>query len=92
VNVLPDGATDLACRFAGMHDGEISDRFDGVSTTGELPAIEGATSFACDLSQAIVEGTHLICTGRVHCVTQGAAIPLTYLAGNYQTLTPQEGR
>jgi flavin reductase (DIM6/NTAB) family NADH-FMN oxidoreductase RutF len=91
VNVLPDGASDLAGRFAGMHDDQVVDRFDGVAVTGALPAIEGATTFACDLSQSIVEGTHLICIGRVVDVTLGGDVPLTYLAGSYQTLTPKEG-
>jgi len=91
VNVLPDGASDLAARFAGFHDAEVANRFEGLSVSGDLPAIEGATSFACDLTQSVVEGTHLICIGRVTDVTLGAAVPLTYLAGAYQALTPMEG-
>jgi flavin reductase (DIM6/NTAB) family NADH-FMN oxidoreductase RutF len=91
VNILPDGEANLAARFAGFHDAEIVDRFEGLPVSGDLPAIEGATSFACDLSQSIVEGTHLICIGRVVDVTLGAPVPLTYLAGAYQELSPKEG-
>lgn len=90
VNVLPEGSAKLAARFAGQHDEYIADRFDGLSVSGDLPAIEGATSFLCDLAQSVVEGTHLICIGRVVDVTLGAEIPLTYLAGEYQTLTSKE--
>ena len=91
VNVLPDGAADIAARFAGLHDAKVCDRFEGLSIAGDLPAIKGATSFACDLTQSIVEGTHLICIGRVVDVILGAAVPLTYLAGAYQELKSKEG-
>ena len=83
VNVLPDTASDIADRFAGKHDDAINDRFDGV----DMPGLPGATSLGCELAQTVVEGTHLICIGRVTDVTLGAELPLTYLAGKYVTLT-----
>jgi flavin reductase len=83
VNVLPDGASEIADRFAGKHDCNVSDRFDGLPLNGHFP---GATSLNCALTQQVVEGTHLICIGRVEGVTLGMGPPLTYLAGKYHTL------
>ncbi len=90
VNVLPDGASRIANRFAGLDDTDVTDRFDGMPVWGDVPAISGATSLVCELSQTTVEGTHLICIGRVTEVSLGADVPLTYLAGRYHTLTQSE--
>jgi flavin reductase (DIM6/NTAB) family NADH-FMN oxidoreductase RutF len=83
VNVLPDGATEIADRFAGKHDCNVSDRFEGLPLNGHFA---GATSLSCALTQQVVEGTHLICIGRVEGVRLGTGLPLTYLAGKYHTL------
>lgn len=90
VNVLPEGASGIANRFAGMDDSDVADRFDGMPVWGDVPGISGATSLNCELSQTTLEGTHLICIGRVSEVSLGADIPLTYLAGRYATLTRNE--
>lgn len=90
VNVLPDGASGMAERFAGKEDAWIADRFDGISVRGTVPEIPGATSLNCTVSQAVEEGTHLICFGRVTEVTLGPDLPLTYLAGQYRPLATQE--
>jgi flavin reductase (DIM6/NTAB) family NADH-FMN oxidoreductase RutF len=87
VSVLPDGAMHIAERFAGLHDSTVSDRFEGIETSGELHGISGATLLSCTLSQAVEEGTHLVCMGRVQNVVLGADMPLTYLAGRYHSLT-----
>lgn len=87
VSVLPDGAEHIAERFAGLHDSTVADRFDGIETSGDLHGITGATILSCTLSQAVLEGTHLVCMGRVSDVTVGATMPLTYLAGRYHPLS-----
>jgi flavin reductase (DIM6/NTAB) family NADH-FMN oxidoreductase RutF len=87
VSILPDGAKHIAERFAGMHDSTVADRFEGIETSGALHGITGATILSCTLSQAVEEGSHLVCMGRVQDVTLGANLPLTYLAGRYHPLS-----
>ena len=87
VSILPDGAKHIAERFAGMHDSTVADRFEGIETLGALHGIAGATILSCTLSQAVEEGSHLVCMGRVQDVTLGANLPLTYLAGRYHPLS-----
>ncbi|MEP3053173.1 flavin reductase family protein [Ascidiaceihabitans sp.] len=92
VNVLPDHASYIADRFAGRHDTFIQDRFEGMDVTGPdfgpVHGLAGATSLQCQLTQAVMEGTHLICIGRVTQIALGSEMPLTYLAGQYQTSVP----
>ncbi|WP_234417048.1 flavin reductase family protein [Loktanella sp. Alg231-35] len=83
VNILPAEASAIADRFAGKDDADLTDRFDGIETTGDVPEIAGATSLKCTVTQTVTEGSHLICFGRVTDVTLGRDIPLTYLAGEY---------
>ena len=90
LNVLPDGASGIANRFAGLDDADVTDRFDGMPVWGDVPCISGATSLACKVRQTTQEATHLICIGRVTEVTLGADLPLTYLAGRYHRLTQSE--
>jgi flavin reductase (DIM6/NTAB) family NADH-FMN oxidoreductase RutF len=92
VNVLPQDRSDLANRFAGRDDHLLDDRFDGVAIRtdcGAAPEIEGATTFAGVVDQAIAAGSHRIFICRVQSVRSGEAAPLTYLNGSYQTLVPQ---
>lgn len=89
LNVLPAGASDIADRFAGRHDAEIEDRFDGVSISGRVPGLVGATTLCCTLTQAVEAGTHLVCIGEVNEVELGADMPLTYLAGRYHPLSSE---
>ena len=90
LNVLPDGAEDIAARFAGQHDDAVTDRFDGIDHSGALPGFAGATALRCTLTQSVTEGTHLICFGRVAEVTMGAGPPLTYYAGQYRSVAEKE--
>lgn len=90
VSVLPDGAAHIAERFAGMHDAQMPDRFEGIVTSGPMHGITGATVLTCTLSQAITEGTHLVCMGRVQDVILGTVMPLTYLNGRFRPWLQQE--
>ncbi|MEQ8655517.1 MAG: flavin reductase family protein [Kiloniellales bacterium] len=92
VNILPAGATGIADRFAGRHDSQVLDRFDGMPVSGSVPHLDGATSLMCTLSQAVPAGTHQVCIGVVNEVDQGADLPLTYLAGRYGQISCSESR
>ncbi|NNK78035.1 MAG: flavin reductase family protein [Litoreibacter sp.] len=90
VNVLPQGATDIAERFAGAHDGAIIDRFDGIECEGgAAPAIAGATVLSCRTVQEMHSGSHRIFVGHVHALYGGVERPLTYLNGAYHSVVPQ---
>ena len=92
VNVLPRAREDIANRFAGCDDKRVSDRFEGIACVdsgGPVPAIAGATSFHCDLSDSLDSGSHRIFVGRVKRVVEGAPEPLTYLNGGYHRVVPQ---
>ena len=85
LNVLAQDARHVAMRFAGMHDAEVADRFEGVDAD-----LAGATALRCDLVQVTEQATHLICIGAVQEVSLGSDQPLTYLGGRYGTVTGQE--
>lgn len=90
LNILPDGARQIADRFAGKDDATVADRFDGIDVHGTVPTLAGATSLNCQVTQMVQQGTHLICFGGVTDVTMGSDIPLTYLAGQYRPLATEE--
>ncbi len=90
VNILPAGATRIADRFAGRHDADISDRFEGLPISGTVPHVKGATSLLCRLDQAVAAATHLVCIGLVEEVDKGTELPLTYLAGRYRQIACEE--
>ena len=91
INILAQGTKHFADRFAGVHDFEISDRFDGIEVdrlSDAVPQLPGSTVLVCDVDQCIDSGSHKIVIGRVLSVTNGAKHPLTYLDGNYHQVTP----
>ncbi|WP_439526260.1 flavin reductase family protein [Roseovarius mucosus] len=93
VNILPEGSTDIADRFAGRHDGWITDRFSGIDcygTPGTAPLIEGATGFACDLAQSVPSGSHLIVIGHVTSVFDAGTAPLAWRDGGYHRVVPKD--
>ena len=92
VNVLPEHSDGIADRFAGVHDGQISDRFADIPCLGARgmpPSIEGATSFACKVDNIVQSGSHLVVFGRVEAVGHGNREPLTYLDGAYHRVLPK---
>lgn len=91
VNVLPEGSSDIADRFAGRHDASVRDRFDGIEVfapKGHAPVIDGATAFQCDLQRVVTSGSHVIVLGHVLGVLDGAAAPLAYREGAYHRVVP----
>ncbi len=94
VNVLPEGAKHIAERFAGFHDNELSDRFEGIDLTtsnGPSPVISGATAFICELAETLVSGSHVICIGRVLETHAGNFTPLIYMDRKFKRISDVEG-
>lgn len=89
VNVLPLGAGMLAERFAGLHDADVIDRFDGIDLReGFVPSFPGATVLQCRMTQSVPSGSHLVCFGSVSAVQNEQANPLAYLDGAFHRVTP----
>jgi flavin reductase (DIM6/NTAB) family NADH-FMN oxidoreductase RutF len=94
VNVLPEGAKHIAERFAGFHDEEFPDRFDGIDVTaskGPSPVISGATAFICKLDEMVTSGSHVICLGRVIETHAGNFTPLIYMDRKFKRISDLEG-
>ena len=92
VNVLPEDAPDLAQRFSGAQDQEVSDRFDGIPlapSKANCPALAGATAFHCRLEDCAAHGSHLILIGQVSLVSRGDAAPLAWMDGRFHCVHPQ---
>lgn len=92
VNVLPQRHQQIADRFAGRHDHQVADRFEGVACEAvsmPAPALTGATVFCCMLVETIRSGSHRIFIGDVLETRAGALSPLAYLDGAYQRVVPQ---
>jgi len=84
INILPEAATAIANRFAGMDDETIEDRFDGIELVdSEYPVLKGATLFHCQVQEAITAGSHRVIIGLVLESEQVADRPLMYFNGAY---------
>jgi flavin reductase len=87
VNVLPEGSSDLAARFASA---DAQDRFAGLavqnSATG--PELPGAAVLHCRLHDQLAYGSHMLAIGAVQQARSSAAAPLTYLDGQFCRLSP----
>lgn len=91
VNILSEGAVEIAQRFAGAFDRDNPDRFDGldVNITEFGPTLPRATSFTCTLRHRHVHGSHAICIGDVTGISNAGEKPLTYLSGAFHIVRPQ---
>jgi len=84
INILPETATDISNRFAGMDDETVNDRFDGIELIdSDYPVIKGATLFHCKVQEAITAGSHRVIIGLVLESRQIAKRPLMYFNGAY---------
>jgi len=93
VNVLPEGAKHIAERFAGFHDDEYPNRFEGIDFTesnGPSPVISGATAFICKLDEMVTSGSHVICFGRVTETHAGNFTPLIYMDRKFKRISDLE--
>lgn len=87
LNILPQEMSHVADRFAGRHDGEISDRFDNIDHSvppGHCPALAGALSLQCKTDSLHRSGSHWAVFGCVENITGAIQRPLTYLDGAYR--------
>ncbi|MDA8751529.1 flavin reductase family protein [Planktomarina temperata] len=91
VNVLPEGASALAGRFAGRFDDEEPDRFGAIDCRNSHsgPVLSGATAFECTVDQIITHGSHDIFIGNVTAITNAATPPLAYMDGSFQIVRPE---
>ena len=88
VNVLPEGASALASRFAGRFDADEPDRFGAIDCrhTAHGPVIGGATAFECTVDKIMTHGSHDICIGNVTAITNAARSPLAYMDGGFKVV------
>lgn len=84
VSVLPKTDADLAMRFAGKDDLQLESRFASVPHTDwAAPHIDDCTSFSCDVTQVIQEGSHIAVFGAVMWAGSGDEDPLLYFDGTF---------
>jgi len=87
LNILDQEMSAIADRFAGRHDGEVADRFDGIdhrAADGCCPALAGALSLHCTTHNIHTSGSHRTVFGRVTGIVGDIHRPLTYLDGAYR--------
>ena len=92
VNVLPTSNQHASDRFAGRHDKEVTDRFDGIKLVPadeidiKAPVLTGSTAFYCEIKETVNSGTHRIFIGNVISVKAGNPDPLLYFDGAYRQM------
>ncbi|MGB0852629.1 MAG: flavin reductase family protein [Pikeienuella sp.] len=80
VNVLPEGAGDLAVQFSGATETP----WEGVPYDGPgAPRLAGATAFSAQVASVTEQGSHVIIFGKVTDTTASGARPLIYLDGEF---------
>jgi flavin reductase (DIM6/NTAB) family NADH-FMN oxidoreductase RutF len=91
VNILANGQTDIADRFAGRGGIKGADRYVGWDWTrlesGTLGLKNAVATIDCELEEAIERHSHAIVLGRVRSVELAhTEAPLLYWRGKYQQL------
>lgn len=87
INILDHGFEHVGDRFAGKHDREVGDRFDGIawqSPQAMCPALANAVSFQCSVATNNLSGSHRVIIGIVERIEGSVSRPLTYLDGAYR--------
>lgn len=80
VNVLPEGAGEMAVRFSGATETP----WEGVEYAGPgAPRLAGATTFSARVISMTDAGSHVIVTGAVEASATEGARPLIYLDGAF---------
>ncbi len=91
LNILSHRHPHVAERFSGLHDGTVSDRFEGIDVQQgqrDWIVLKDSTAFACHVCGRLAAGTHTIFLGQVAHVQTSEHDPLTYQHGRYRTLAP----
>lgn len=89
VNVLPEGASELANKFALISAEEKTIEFERshwTASSNGCPMLSGVTAFDCKVTEAIKSSSHMIFIGEVVAMQQGAKPPLIYLNRQYRQL------
>lgn len=80
VNVLPEGAGELAVRFSGATETP----WEGLDyDDAAAPRLPGATTFLARVASVTEQGSHVIIFGEVFETQPGGARPLIYLDGGF---------
>jgi flavin reductase (DIM6/NTAB) family NADH-FMN oxidoreductase RutF len=90
VNVLSERDRTTADTFAGRFDDTRADRFADIHCrrhTGHGPVIGDSTAFACEVQGVLEHASHTVFIGRVDDVNLGKDLPLTYLDGQYRSMS-----
>lgn len=88
VCVLPNGAAEVAMRFAGSDDLQVENRFSDVPHKDwDAPHLEDSTSFSCDVVQAVEQGSHTAFFGTVSWAGSSEKPPLIYFDGAFGEFT-----
>jgi flavin reductase len=82
LNLLHQGQSHLADRFAGLHDNEIDDRFSGIDLSGSAE-LAGATTISGSLKDHHMVGTHYVILFDVAEVVHHTGEPLIWFGGGY---------
>ena len=91
VNVLSERDQITADTFAGRFDDVRSDRFADIpcrQVARHGPVIGDSTAFACAVESVLEQASHTVFIGRVDDVNVGKHLPLTYLDGQYHSVSP----
>jgi flavin reductase (DIM6/NTAB) family NADH-FMN oxidoreductase RutF len=86
INVLCQGDSHIANRFAGLHDAQVNDRFTDIahSHTPTGPVLESAATLSCTVQKVVCSGSHDVIFGLVQAVQISSAKPLAYCDGAYR--------
>jgi 4-nitrophenol 2-monooxygenase / 4-nitrocatechol 4-monooxygenase, reductase component len=87
VNILGEGADDLARRFAAKGD----DKFDGVGVEigdhGQPLLVDALAQLVCRVTQQVEAATHVVFFAEVHEATARQGAPLAYYRGKFGRLS-----
>ncbi len=87
VNILGEGADDLARRFAGKGD----DKFAGVDVEigdhGQPLLVDALAQLVCRVTQQVEAATHVVFFAEVHEATAHQGAPLAYYRGKFGRLS-----
>lgn len=80
VNVLPEGASELAIRFSGATETPWENQdYDSTSA----PRLPGATTFLARVASVTEQGSHVIVFGEVFEAASSGSRPLIYVDGGF---------
>ncbi|MFN3936309.1 MAG: flavin reductase family protein [Gemmobacter sp.] len=92
VNLLPDPSHDLAMRFAGAGGATGEDKFAmgrWIEDGRGLPVLADArVAFCCEVTEAVLAGTHQVFIGRIVDIFHGEGEALVWEQARFHRLSP----